>query len=395
MLPPWMLIAFYTVLGLAIVLLLARMFRKRKQRAESASADAEVPAEAIQFDDADITYKPAGPVTWNERHLFRDGFGSARRDRSENPLPKLEAGDVPTSDQSDYMLGPVTPVLAAMLPESEAKKKVIKRELLNAGQYNPHAYDNLAALRYLGIMLPLIGIGILLIVLPTQLEVFAIALMLVLPLMGWALPRLVIRGQARDRMSEIARGMPDMLDMLNMCVSQGMTVTTALKRISQEIRPVYPALSRELQILVEQAHLGSLEQALRNFADRVDLPEVHSFATLLIQTERMGSSVSAALTDYSDNMRETLRQRADEKANQATFKLLFPTVLCLMPAVFLFLLGPAMISLNDFFQGDGAELLDNSSQQIQEFREEAETIPEETGNVNGSAGHWQTRCIPK
>lgn len=371
MLPPWMLIAFYTVLGLAIVLLLARMFRKRKQRAESASADAEVPAEAIQFDDADITYKPAGPVTWNERHLFRDGFGSARRDRSENPLPKLEAGDVPTSDQSDYMLGPVTPVLAAMLPESEAKKKVIKRELLNAGQYNPHAYDNLAALRYLGIMLPLIGIGILLIVLPTQLEVFAIALMLVLPLMGWALPRLVIRGQARDRMSEIARGMPDMLDMLNMCVSQGMTVTTALKRISQEIRPVYPALSRELQILVEQAHLGSLEQALRNFADRVDLPEVHSFATLLIQTERMGSSVSAALTDYSDNMRETLRQRADEKANQATFKLLFPTVLCLMPAVFLFLLGPAMISLNDFFQGDGAELLDNSSQQIQEFREEA------------------------
>ena len=216
MLPPWMLIAFYTVLGLAIVLLLARMFRKRKQRAESASADAEVPAEAIQFDDADITYKPAGPVTWNERHLFRDGFGSARRDRSENPLPKLEAGDVPTSDQSDYMLGPVTPVLAAMLPESEAKKKVIKRELLNAGQYNPHAYDNLAALRYLGIMLPLIGIGILLIVLPTQLEVFAIALMLVLPLMGWALPRLVIRGQARDRMSEIARGMPDMLDMLNM-----------------------------------------------------------------------------------------------------------------------------------------------------------------------------------
>lgn len=372
MLPPWMLIAFYIVLGLAIVLLFARYLRKRKLRSGSDTATTvdEVPAEAIQFDDANITYEPAGPVTWNDRNLFRDSYGM-QRDRSENPLPRLEAGDVPTSDQSDYMLGPVTPVLAAMLPESEDKKRTIKRELLNAGQYNPHAYANLSALRYLGIMVPLIGIGILLIVLPTQLEVFAIGLMLVLPLMGWAMPRLVIRGQARDRMSEIGRGMPDMLDMLNMCVSQGMTVTSALKRISQEIRPVYPALSRELQIVVEQAHLGSLEQALRNFSDRVDLPEVHSFATLLIQTERMGSSVSAALTDYSDNMRETLRQRADEKANQATFKLLFPTVLCLMPAVFLFLLGPAMISLNDFFQGDGAELLNNSSEQLQEFREEA------------------------
>ncbi|WP_166825011.1 type II secretion system F family protein [Thalassoroseus pseudoceratinae] len=371
MLPPWMLIAFYVVLGLAIVLLLARYFRKRKLRTESDSASTteEVPADAIQFDDPNISYAPAGPVTWNDRHLFRDGSTGTKRDRTENPLPRLEAGDVPTSDQSDYMLGPVTPVFAAMLPESDAKKRTIKRELLNAGQYNPHAYENLAALRYLGIMLPLIGIGILLIVLPTQLEVFAIAMLLVIPLMGWAIPRLVIRGQARDRMSEIARGMPDMLDMLNMCVSQGMTVPAALKRISQEIRPVYPALSRELQIVVEQAHLGSLEQALRNFSERVDLPEVHSFATLLIQTERMGSSVSAALTDYSDNMRETLRQRADEKANQATFKLLFPTVLCLMPAVFLFLLGPAMISLNDFFQGDGADLLNNSSQQLQEFRE--------------------------
>ena len=73
----------------------------------------------------------------------------------------------------------------------------------------------------------------------------------------------------------------------------------------------------------------------------------------LTQTERMGTSVSDALTDYSDTMRESLRQRADERANQASFSLLFPTVLCLMPAVFMFLMGPAVIELSKFTNAGG------------------------------------------
>jgi tight adherence protein C len=97
------------------------------------------------------------------------------------------------------------------------------------------------------------------------------------------------------------------------------------------------------------------------------VPDVHSFTTLLIQTERMGTSVSQALTDYSDNMRESLRQRADEKANTATFKLLFPTVSCLMPAVFLFLLGPAIIQLSDFFTGGGSDVVNNNVRQVQQL----------------------------
>jgi tight adherence protein C len=75
--------------------------------------------------------------------------------------------------------------------------------------------------------------------------------------------------------------------------------------------------------------------------------------------------MSESLTEYSDSMRETFRQRADEKANSATFKMLFPTVLCLMPAVFMFLLGPAAIELNDFFTGRGQEILNNSAAGIE------------------------------
>ena len=75
--------------------------------------------------------------------------------------------------------------------------------------------------------------------------------------------------------------------------------------------------------------------------------------------------MSEALTNYSDTMRESLRQRADEKGNRATFRLLFPTVLCLMPAVYLFLLGPAVISLADFFTAGGRDSLGSGTSAIQ------------------------------
>ena len=133
------------------------------------------------------------------------------------------------------------------------------------------------------------------------------------------------------------------------------------------------ALEHQIRAPGEGQPLGNLHTALENFGQRIDLPEVHSFTSLLIQTERMGTSISAALTAYSDTMRESLRQRADEKGNQATFRLLFPTVLCLMPAVYLFLLGPAVIGMSNFFNSGGRDSLDSGSTAIQRLN--AQRIP--------------------
>jgi tight adherence protein C len=121
-------------------------------------------------------------------------------------------------------------------------------------------------------------------------------------------------------------------------------------------------LQTELNIVSEQADLGSLDQALGNLRRRIDVPEVHSFTTLLMQTERMGTSVSVALSDYSENIREGLKQRAEEKGNRAAFNLLFPTALCLMPAVFLILLGPAVLEFSNFMGRD-----DNTLRQANEI----------------------------
>lgn len=289
--------------------------------------------------------------SWTKRSLFGKPTSDTQQD-----LPRIESSEIPFADSSDYQFGGVTPALASLLPESETRKQAVKQELRQAGYYNPHAYENLSAVRYLGLMLPILIFGVLLVLAPTQqLEVVMISLLVVGAILGWALPRLFVRSRANRRKREIEQALPDVIDLLNMCVSQGMTLRSALSRVGWEISDTYPAMAQELRIVTEQANLGTLEQALSNMNARVDSPELHSLSSLLIQTERMGTNVSDALTDYSDSMRASLQQRADQKANASTFKLLFPTVLCLMPAVYFFLLGPAIVELSDFFQRGGLD----------------------------------------
>lgn len=292
--------------------------------------------------------------TWTDRRLFK-GF---RTDDEDQTVPRVEPDEVPHVDKSDYAFGSLTPHLAALMPESDTRREREKRELNAAGFYSPHAWHNFAAFRYLAVVIPLVMFGALLVAVPPAAELPVIVMLVLGCILGWAVPGLYIKNRAAERAYQIEHAMPDMLDMLNMCVSQGLTVQESLVKIGRELRPVYPALSQELSIVAEQAEVGSLEHALRNFARRVDIPEVHSFSSLLIQTERMGTSVSDALTEYSDGMRESLRQQADERANKSTFKILFPTVLCLMPAVFIILMGPAIIELTTFF-GDGRQAVDS------------------------------------
>lgn len=315
------------------------------------------------------------PSPWADRTLL------TKAQAESNALPHLRAEDVPLTREDDYVFGPVTPTLAAFLPEAPQRFEESRKELQAAGYYQPHALQNFAAIRYVFIMLGLVIAGVALIMVPPQVEWVAIASLIALPLLGWAIPRLYIRGQAAERRSEIERGMPDLLDMLNMCVSQGLTIPDSLRRILPDLRGPYPALAQELRIVTQQASIWNMQTALENFGKRIDIPEVHSFSSLLTQTERMGTSISEALSSYSDTMRESLRQRADEKGNRATFRLLFPTVLCLMPAVYLFLLGPAIVELSNFFSSGGRDALDQGSAVIQRLNEQRGLPgPFDTGN---------------
>lgn len=360
MFTPTTITVFYVVCGLIILWMLYRIIRRRTpQTQESEEQNTEIKPEGVPFTPASSALSES-PVTWEDRRLF--SLNNSNDLNSENALPHVEAGDVPVMGSDDYIFGSATPALAEMMPESDTRRAQTKKELQAAGYYQPHALQNFSALRYIAILGTLMLFGIVLILAPERFEIPILIGMILVPILVWAAPFLIVTSRASDRRSEIEQGIPDMLDMLNMCVSQGMTVPRALKRVVTELAKVYPALAQELRIVLEQSSIGTFSQALSNFSKRIDVPEVHSFASLLIQTDQMGTDVTSALQEYSDNMRESLQQRADEKANKATFKLLFPTVLCLMPAIYIFLLGPAIVELSDFFNAGGSDSLNNTTE---------------------------------
>jgi len=298
-------------------------------------------------------------VTWSNDSLFH-----TRETSFEEPsyIPKILPASIPTNTE-DYVLGPMTPALASLMPITDVRR--VENELFQAGYYQPHALENLSAVRFTGILISLIFFGILFLFVPPGGEIPCAIAALVAPLLCWAVPRVIIQNRGADRKSEIERAMPDMLDMLNMCVSQGLTIRDSMKRIARDLKSVYPQLARELSLVSRQAEVGNLRVALNNFGDRVDVPEVDSFVSLMNQSEQMGTSVSEALTEYANTMRESLRQRTDEKANKASFNLMFPTVLFMMPAVFMFLMGPAILELQDFFDSGGVDNIQQGADAIQ------------------------------
>ena len=286
------------------------------------------------------------------------------------PLPE----ELPIPDD-DLVFGPATPAIAQLLPESRRRRELQRKDLIAAGYHSRAAWLNLNAIRFLLAFTVLVVVGFWLLTAPPQLEPLLLGLVVLGPLLMWALPPLIVGSKASERRVDIERGLPDVLDMLNMGVSQGLTVPASLKRIGPEISSVHPALSQELKIINQQAHVSSLSDALRSFSSRIDSAEVSSFTSLLLQSETTGTSISRALADYSDSMRSSLRERADSRANAASFKLLFPTALCLMPSVFLFLLGPAIVEMTNFFENTAGSILSTRSDAIESLEQRPVAVP--------------------
>lgn len=292
-------------------------------------------------------------TTWDDRRLFQDFREILVGDVSNLPRPLPE--ELPIHPD-DLALGPATAAVAQLLPETERRRELQRKSLIAAGYRSRAAWINLAAVRFILAFFALTLLGALLIVAPPVFEPYVIGAIVVIPLLLWALPPLAVTFRASERTEDIERGLPDVMDMLNMGVSQGLTLPVALKRVVSEITAVHPALASELLLVSQQTEVSSLTIALRNFGQRIESQEVSAFTSLLIQAETTGTSVSRALTDYSDSMRESLKERADSRANAASFQLLFPVSLCLMPSVFLFLMGPAIVQISDFYGTRSAEL---------------------------------------
>jgi tight adherence protein C len=163
---------------------------------------------------------------------------------------------------------------------------------------------------------------------------------------GYIAPPFFVRSRKKARQKDIQKALPDALDLLVVCVEAGLGLNQGLLRVSQEIGHVSTLTASELSLVNAEIRAGiPREEALRNLADRTGVEDLRSLVTVLIQTDRFGTSVARALRIHSETMRTKRRQRAEEAAAKTTIKLVFPLAFCIFPAMFVVVLGPALIMI--------------------------------------------------
>lgn len=161
------------------------------------------------------------------------------------------------------------------------------------------------------------------------------------------LPKTWLRARAQRRRNAIAKGLPDALDMLSVCVEAGLGFDQALQRVSDHWQT---PLGAEMGRVVAEIGMGlPRRQALRNLADRVDIEQLASFVAVILQSDQLGMSIKDTLRAQAEQMRIERRFRAQEQARKMPLKMLFPLTILVFPAMFAVILGPSLPILADFF----------------------------------------------
>jgi tight adherence protein C len=164
--------------------------------------------------------------------------------------------------------------------------------------------------------------------------------------LGYVAPTIYVSGRIRTRQKEMQKALADALDLLVVCVEAGLGLNQALVRVSEEIERLSPVLSEQFALVNLEIRAGTpREDAFRNMGDRTGLDDLKSLMAMLIQTDRFGTSIAQALRVQADTLRTKRRQRAEEAAAKTTIKLVFPLVLFIFPAMYVVILGSAIIQI--------------------------------------------------
>jgi len=158
----------------------------------------------------------------------------------------------------------------------------------------------------------------------------------------------------RNRQQEVIKSLPDALDLLTICVEAGLGFDMAMSKVAEKWDN---ELSLAFSRVIQELQLGKLRrEALRDMADGMEVPDVSTFVAAIIQADQLGVSIARVLRIQSDQMRMRRRQRAEELARQAPIKMLPAIAFLIFPAIFIVLLGPAVLTVKEMFMGSGSVL---------------------------------------
>lgn len=171
-----------------------------------------------------------------------------------------------------------------------------------------------------------------------------LGLALVAAAIGYLLPGMWLARMAKKRQHRIQLSLPDALDLLVVSVEAGLGLDQAMARVAQELVFAHPELSGELRLVNLELLAGTARsEALKNLADRTGVDDLRGLVTMLVQTDKFGTSVANSLRVFSETMRTKRRQRAEEAAAKTGVKMVFPLVCCIFPAIWIVTIGPAAI----------------------------------------------------
>jgi len=239
--------------------------------------------------------------------------------------------------------------LQKIAPPSAAEARKLQKQLMQAGYRSPSAPMTFRAVHF-GAMAALPGavaLGCAVFARPLD---SALAWILLAFVAGFFLPRYVLRKLIKRRQQLVQWGLADALDLMVVSIEAGLGLNAALVRVGDELKEVHHDISEEFELTNLEIRVGrDRDEALRNLAERTGVDDLRSLVAMLIQADRFGTSIARAVRVYSDSLRTKRRQRAEQAAQKAAVKLLFPLACFLFPTLFIAILGPAALNLYDTF----------------------------------------------
>jgi tight adherence protein C len=275
--------------------------------------------------------------------------GSANADQLN---VKSEVGNwsAPSDAALDGILGESFPTANKGLARQRRQKKqkepvTMQQRIVRAGIYHKGGMRSFHLFR-IGLVIACLFSGCLIIPFTKLPWVFAVYIGAFAALFGYLVPSFWLDYKLRKRQTTMRRALPDALDLVVVCLQGGLSLPASLSRVARELGPAHPMLATELAILDREIQMGrNTGGAMLQFAQRFDLEELRSLSSVIGQTEKYGGTVAGALKTYAESLRVRRRQLAEEMAQKAAVKLLFPTIFCIFPGIFVVILGPTAVRM--------------------------------------------------
>jgi tight adherence protein C len=285
-----------------------------------------------------LLYKPQSASTERLRRL-------AGRDGSTQTAGPSAV--IPDDSAATDIAQKIAQPLNKLLPPSATEARKLQRQLMHAGFRSPEApiiYRAIQLSSMAGFPLVVAGVCALL----GKPLGNALVYIILAFVAGFFLPRYCLSRMTKTRQRELRWGLADALDLMVVSVEAGLGLNAAMLKVSSELRDVHSAIAIEFELANLEIRVGrERDEALRNLAERTGVEDLRSLVAMLIQTDKFGTSIAKGLRVFSDGLRTKRRQRAEQEAQKAAVKLLFPLACFLFPTLFIAILGPAALNLMD------------------------------------------------